>query len=136
MSLDEELRARRKEHRARNSPHGRSRDDDGHEEGSHAENHEGPRIMRGNSDTDDSYDSNDPDADQNDGITTWRREESGSMMDVPSAAESYWPNRDYETDHATIAKPPSRGWSPAFTDFVNREHKVIRFNVGGKTFAT
>jgi uncharacterized protein YjbI with pentapeptide repeats len=58
------------------------------------------------------------------------------VSDIPSAADSYWPSRDYETDHATTEKPPSSGWSTSFVDFVNREHKIIRFNVGGETFAT
>jgi uncharacterized protein YjbI with pentapeptide repeats len=63
----------------------------------------------------------------------WRDRE---ISDIPLAADSYWPSRDYETDHATTEKPPSRGWSPAFVDFVNREHKIIYFNVGGTKFAT
>ena len=61
------------------------------------------------------------------------------LSDIPSAADSYWPSRDYEADHqqsAASEKPPSRGWSPAFADFVNREHKIIYFNVGGQVFAT
>ena len=31
---------------------------------------------------------------------------------------------------------PSRGWSPTFSDFVKRQHKIIKFNVGGEIFAT
>jgi uncharacterized protein YjbI with pentapeptide repeats len=148
LSLDEELQARRKEHRARNSPLGRSgrrskrhggEGDEGGGGGGVGDGGHARIIERSGSGTSDT-DSDDDDlshreyAEESAGITTWRREVG--MMDVPSAADSYWPNRDYETDHVTIAKPPSRGWSPAFTDFVNREHKIIRFNVGGTMFST
>ena len=73
---------------------------------------------------------------EEDQATRWSTTERQDMSDIPSAADSYWPSRDYETDHATTEKPPSRGWSPAFVDFVNREHKIIYYNVGGTTFAT
>ena len=62
---------------------------------------------------------------------------AGSIVDViPSAADTYWPNRDYEADQANSDIVPSRGWSPSFTDFVNHKRKIISFNIGGRIFAT
>jgi hypothetical protein len=58
------------------------------------------------------------------------------VNDIPTAADAYWPSRDYEADQVSSELVPSRGWSPSFSDFVNHEHKIITFNVGGTIFAT
>ena len=111
--------SRRERHR---DIHGSDQDDN--ENDSHLHSH---NRNHNNSDTSDDEDEDD---------ARWNAEKREGISDIPSAADSYWPSRDYETDHATTEKPPSRGWSPAFVDFVNREHKIIQYNVGGQRFAT
>ena len=58
--------------------------------------------------------------------------------DLLPGSDSYWPSRDYEVDQqvGNDGRAPSRGWSPSFTDLVNRKRKIITFNVGGQIFAT